>query len=98
MLLERAAKFFVEDIVNAMRGLGIEPAQLLETASRSRLEFFQPFGDAMLNRGVVTDIEMEEVVFLETSPIAAVKGSMILNIERPCHNASASFGEHQTEV
>jgi hypothetical protein len=58
--------------MNAGCRLRVETAQLLETAAGARLESLPTFADAMLNSGIIADVEMQKGPVFKSSPIAAI--------------------------
>src|SRR5579864_4878338 len=59
----------------------IEAAQPFVFAARTGLEARHPALDAMFDAGVIADVEVQELVILETSPIAAIEDPGFLQTE-----------------
>jgi hypothetical protein len=74
MALHGATEALVGEIVDAVGGLRIQSPEPLEASAGSSLESLKPLTDRILDRGIVTDIEMEVSLFLEGPPVTAVKG------------------------
>src|SRR5262245_6518357 len=51
----------------------LKPAHQLVLASRARLEAPPPMPDALVNRMIQADVEVQERMLLEASPVAAVE-------------------------
>src|ERR1700683_2208055 len=67
--------------VHAARERGVESAQPFVFAARARLEAGQSALDAVLDAGVVADVEMQEFEILEASPIASVQDAGFFKAE-----------------
>src|SRR5581483_5963736 len=69
-------------VVHARGRLGVEAAEPLELAARAGLEALDAAPDAVLDRGVVADVEVEEADLLVRPPVAAVEHPALLHVER----------------
>jgi hypothetical protein len=96
--LDGAAKPAIVDIMRALRRLGIESAELLETPARASLKTFEPHPDAMFDCRVITNVKMKKGPFFERSPVPAVHDGVIPDIEGPGDNLSMSFRHDQANI
>src|SRR5205823_758385 len=81
-LRDRVTQPWVADPVHAHRRRRVEAAQHLELAARPGLDAPQPVRDAVLDRGVVADVEMEERNVAHRSPVATVEDVALAHVER----------------
>src|SRR5678816_289553 len=78
--------------------LRVQTTKLFKATSGARLEPLQSHANRMLDGGVVTHIEMQKGMFLETAPIPAVHRSVIAHVECPRNYFAVTFGKHEAEV
>src|SRR5208282_4142506 len=94
----RAAEALVRDVVRAVRERGIEAAQPLVFAAGARLEARDSVGDAMLDRRVVADVEVQVLQVFKTSPVASIEHARFLQVEGPGHQLAPAIGADQADV
>src|SRR6476660_4579096 len=93
--LHGTAKPAVDDVVHAGGMLRVQTTKLFEASAGARLEPLQSHADRVLDGGVVTNIEMQKRMFLETAPIPAVHRGVIAHIECPGDNLALALGKHE---
>src|SRR4051812_26609092 len=81
--LDRLGEPGIAQIVHAARHLRVEAPQPLELAAGAGLEAFQARGDAVLDRRVVTHVEVQEADLVMRAPVAAVQRTVLLDVEGP---------------
>ena len=96
--VDRLAKLRIDEVMNARRRLGIESAQLLETAACAGFESLPAFADAMLDGRVVADVEMEKGPVFGSSPIAAIQHVRAAHIKSSRDNPPLPLGKNQAHV
>src|SRR5216683_5953632 len=95
---DRAAQAVVRDIVGAMRERGIEAAQPLVFTAGAGLEARDSIGDAMLDRGVVADVEVQILQVFKTSPVTPVEHARPLQVEGPGDQLAPTIRANQADV
>src|SRR5262249_1560672 len=88
----------IAHVVHAPRRLRVEAAQPLEVAARARLEALDAGGDAVLDRRIVADVEVQEAELLVRPPIAAVQRPALLHVECPGDQLSPPARGEEAEV
>src|SRR5262245_9933058 len=87
------------DPVHALRRRRVEATHLLELAAGARLEALPPAGDAVLDRGVVADVEVQVAERLQGAPVATVEHASLLHVERAReHPAVAARQDHAQAI
>src|SRR5258706_9366339 len=71
---------------------------MLEVASRAGLEAANRFLQAVFDRRVVTDVEVQEADLLEGAPVAAIEYVALANIERAGDDVASAPSEHQAKT
>src|SRR4030095_16086696 len=97
ILVHRAAQPGLSNPVHASRLGGIEAAEELELAARARFEALQAVDDAVLDGGVVDDIEVQVAQRLEGAPVPAVEHAGFLHVERAGHHAALPAREDDAQ-
>src|SRR5690554_6924493 len=69
----RPYKPFIRQPVIRTGITGLKPSQQLMFALGARIKVLQAMGNAVINPLVVTGLEMQVVVLLQTSPVAAIE-------------------------
>jgi hypothetical protein len=87
------AKLGVDDEMHAGRRFGIQPAQLLETATGTGFETLPTVPNAMLDGRIIADIEMEKRPVFESPPITAIQDAAATNIKSASDDMALVFGE-----
>ena len=77
---------------------GVEAAQLLVVAARTRLEAGEAVLDALLDAGVVADVEVQEPELAEGAPVAAVEGVTLLNVDSTGHDLLALLRDDEAHA
>src|SRR5436190_13923388 len=85
------------DPVHAHRWCSVEAAEHLELAAGPGLDATKPVRDAVLDRGVVTDVEMEERNVAHRSPVAAVEDVALADVERARDHLAALTRDDEAE-
>ena len=62
----------------------LQPAEFLKATACTRLEAMVPFADAVFDGGIIANIKVEKAVVFEGTPVAAIKGRIVPNIECTC--------------
>jgi hypothetical protein len=88
----------VDDVVDATRGLRIETSKLLETSAGARFKTFQAQMYAMLDGGIVANVEMQEGLLLESTPVPAIHRCPVPDIESAGDDFPVSLGQHQAHI
>ena len=70
----------IDEVMRARGRLGIQSAQLFETATGASFESLPAVADEMLDGGIVADIEMEKGAVFKSTPIATVQYTFAANI------------------
>ena len=80
-LFDRRAEPWIGEIMCAVGRRSIEAPDLLVLSPRPGFEAREAVLDAVLDRGVITDVEMEMSDFSDRAPIASVEDVALLNVE-----------------
>lgn len=94
----RPPELSVDNVVDAPGGLRVQTSKLLETAASPGFKTLQTHTYAMLDGGVVTDVEMQERLLFESAPIAAVHRCAVAHVESARDDFPLALGQHQTNV
>src|SRR5271166_736331 len=102
LALEEVAHRFrkprMREVMHAPRDGRVEAAQPFVFAARARLEARQPALDAMFDARVVAHVEVQELVILETSPIAPVKHARFFEAETSRYDLLSLVREFERDV
>src|SRR4029077_19189221 len=102
LLLEEALhgppELSVDNIVDAPGGLRVQTSKLLETAASPCFKTLQAHTYAMLDGGVVADVEMQERLLFKCAPITAVHGCIVTHVESAGDDFPLSLSQHQANV
>src|SRR5581483_2203769 len=85
-------------VMHAHSWLWIKPPQSFEIAPRTRFKAYKPLLNTMIDRRVVTDIEMQMAEFLKGTPVAAVEHAVFLDVKCSGDNLAAVVRDHKTQV
>ena len=76
---------------------GLETAEVLEAAAGAGFETDQRLVDAVLDGGVVADVEVQVAVVLEGAPVAAVEGIGAADVEGAGDDPAVALGHDGAE-
>ena len=65
---------------------------------RAGLDGFEPVGDGVVDGPVITELEMQEIMVFERSPVTAIKGLPALDVERPGDRRPVPKSQHKHQV
>ena len=88
----------VDNVVNAPGALRVQTSKLLETATSSGFKTLQTHPYAMLDGGVVADVEMQERLLFKCAPITTVHGCIVTHVESAGDDFPLSLSQHQANV
>src|SRR5271154_6955105 len=95
---DRLAQASMRQEVHAARDRRIEAAQPFIFTARAGLKPCNPVVDTMLDRGIIADIEVQELHLLERAPITPVENARPLQIDCSRHQFVAAKGADEAQV
>src|SRR5262249_26076285 len=98
ILADRACQACVRQVMGAVREARLEAAHELVHAARAWLEALLLPQNALLDRGIETNVEVQERALLERAPIAAIKHFRPCEVERAAKRARPVASEHDLDA
>ena len=84
--------------MNAGRVFRVETAQLLKAAAGAGFEAIEPNANRMLDGGIITNVEVQEWMFLGAAPVAPLHRLVVAHVEGAGDDLAIALGEHETEI